>query len=474
MLLSRTPVLAAAALCASLAAAPCFAADGVPDPDFGVGGAAFITPDDVEARELQPYAATVLPDGKLLFGGQRSKYNPAVPFEPEFRAMFAQMNPDGSVDTDFGNTSSPGVVVLPALVPGARMEGIESMQRLDDGSIVAVGVSQVNTPLRGFVVKVDATGAIDTSFGGGAGFVLIDSTYLHAVAIDSQGRIVASGEHIENPVYTSTVIRLNADGTFDDTFGTGGTATIDWDGAGESGYLTSMTLMADDRIVVGGFYEVYGSGLGSDFALARLATDGTPDTEFAGTGWRVFHDPSENSWINGVNRLALTPDGGVAFAGYHMSGENITGLIIGHVDATGNTDEAFGDASSPGFFKPAILPTAQSAYASSLLVQGDGKLVVSVTYYAPFPDKQDFFALRTTATGQLDTSFADSGIFDFDLAPAGVYSDLSTMTFQPDGNLILAGRSMQSTEESIVDLGVMRLLNGGEPDDRIFASGFDP
>ena len=115
------------------------------------------------------------------------------------------------------------------------------------------------SPLRGFVVKLDATGAIDTSFGGGSGFVLVDSTYLHAVAIDSQGRIVASGEHIENPVYTSTVIRLTADGTLDDTFGAGGTATIDWDGAGESGYLTSMTLMADDRIVVGGFYEVYGS-----------------------------------------------------------------------------------------------------------------------------------------------------------------------------------------------------------------------
>jgi uncharacterized delta-60 repeat protein len=387
--------------------------------------------------------------------------------------MFAQMNPDGSVDTSFGNTSIPGVVVLPALVPGARMEGIESMQRLDDGSIVAVGVSQVNVPLRGFVVKVDATGAIDTSFAGGVGFVLVNSTYLHAVAVDSQGRIVVSGEHIENPVYTSTVIRLNADGTFDDTFGTSGTATIDWDGAGESGYLTSITLLDDDRIVVGGFYEVYGSGLGSDFAMARLATDGTLDTGFAGTGWRVFHDTTETSWINGINRIGLTPDGGVAYAGYHMIGDNLTGLLVGHVDADGNVDTAFGDAASPGYYKPAVLPNAQAAYASGVVVQADGKIVVSVTYYAPFPDKQDFFALRTTPTGQLDATFADGGIFDFDLAPAGVYSDLSAKTMQPDGKLILAGRSLQSTESPIVDLGVMRLLNSSEPDDRIFASGFE-
>jgi len=472
MLSLRTPAFAAAALVASLIAAPCFAADGVPDPDFGTGGAAFITPDDVEARELQPFAAITLPNTQILLGGQRMKYNPAVPFEPEYRAMLALMNPDGSIDTSFGNTSIPGVVVLPAIVDGSRMEGIESMRRLDDGSIVAVGVSQVNTPLRGFVVKVDATGTLDPNFGAG-GIVLVANTYMHAIAIDSQGRIVAAGEHIASGLYTSTVIRLAADGTPDDTFGTSGTATLDWDGAGESGYLTSMVLTDDDRIVVGGFYEVYGSGLGSDFAMARLATDGTLDTSFAGTGWRVFHDATENSWINGINRIGLTPDGGVAYGGYHMIGDNLTGLIVGHVDANGEIDQAFGDAGSPGYFKPAVLPNAQAAYASGLVVQADGKIVVAVTYYAPFPDKQDFFALRTTGTGQLDATFADGGIFDFDLAPAGVYSDLSAMMLQPDGNLILAGRSMQSTESPIVDLGVMRLLNGGEPDDRIFASGFD-
>jgi len=473
MLSLRTPVLAAASLLAIFAAAPCLAADGVPDQGFGTGGAAFITPDDVEARELQPFAAAVLPDGKLLFGGSRSKYNPAVPFEPEYRAMLAQMNPDGSVDTNFGDTTIPGVVVLPNLVPPNRLEGIESMRRLDDGSIVAVGVSMVNGPLTGFVVKLDATGAIDTNFGTD-GTVLVTATYLHSVAIDSQGRIVACGEHIASGLYTSTVIRLAADGSFDDTFGTGGTATIDWDGAGQSGYCNSMALTADDGVVVGGFYEVYGSGLGSDFALARLQADGTLDTTFAGTGWRVFHDETETSTINGINRLALTPDGNIAFGGYHTAGENITGLILGQVLANGDSDLAFGDVANPGYFKPAILPNAQNAYPSSLLVQGDGKLIVSVTYFA-FPDKQDFFALRTTATGQLDTTFADSGIFDFDLAPAGVYSDLSTMTLQPDGNLILAGRSMRAQPEDspLVDLGVMRLLNGGAPDDRIFANGFD-
>jgi len=470
MRFTKTPLLAAASLLAFIAI-PGIAADGVPDPGFGSQGMAFLTPDDVEAREIQPNATIVLPDGKLLFGGTRNKFNPAVPFEPEIRCALARLNADGSVDSSFGNTSIPGVVVLEGLVEGARMEGIESMKRLDDGSIIAVGVSMVNVPLRGFVVKLDESGNLDTTFGDG-GAVFVPATYAHAVAIDSQGRIVVAGEHIQNQVYTSTVMRFLADGTPDDAFGDTGVVSIHWDSAGNSGYLADLALLDDDRIIVGGSYSIYGDGLGGDYAVARLDTLGGFDTTFADVGWRVFHDPANSSMVNAINRIALTPDGGIAFAGYYYTADSVTALLLGHLNGNGTTDTAFGDVATPGFFRPAILPTAQTMLPTALLAQADGKLAVSVSYFDA--NRQDFFALRTTAAGQLDPDFADGGVFDFDLAPDGVYSDLSSMALQPDGALILAGRSMQSTESPIVDLGVMRLLNGGGPPDRIFASGFDP
>ena len=69
MLSLENPLAALLALSAAFGASTGFAADGDLDPSFGTGGIAYITPDLVDAQELQPYKAIVLPDGKILFGG---------------------------------------------------------------------------------------------------------------------------------------------------------------------------------------------------------------------------------------------------------------------------------------------------------------------------------------------------------------------------------------------------------------------
>jgi uncharacterized delta-60 repeat protein len=474
MFMQSVKVQATAMLALSLACAlPAFAADGDFDPDFGTGGIAYLTPDLVDAQEIQPFASVVLPDGKILFGGSLDAPT-TVPFEQEYRVMFARFNADGSVDTTFGNSTIPGVVKLDNLVPPNRMEGVEGMQVLDDGSIVATGTSMVNSPLQGFVIKLDSSGTLDAGFGTG-GVVLVPATHLHAVVVDSQGRIVVAGEQIASGVYTSNVLRFDATGAPDAGFGDNGVVALDWDGLGNSGYLNDMLLDADDSVIVGGGYEVYGSGLGSDFAIAKLDATGAPDAGFGDQGQRVFHDPSSDSFINSILRLAATPDGGIAFAGYDYDLDlSVTELIMGHLGADGSTDDAFGDAATPGYLRPAVSASAQSVNATDLVVQPDGKLLASAAYYA-FPDKENFFALRTTANGQLDDTFAEGGVFVADLAPdPGVYSEAETIVLQPDGKIVIAGRAQRS-DQFLVDLAVVRLLNGGgDPNDVIFADGFDP
>src|SRR6187399_564432 len=202
MFMQSVKVKATAMLALSLAfALPAFAADGDFDPDFGLGGIAYLTPDLVDAQEIQPFASVVLPDGKILFGGSLDAPT-TVPFEQEYRVMFARFNADGTVDTTFGNSSIPGVVKLDNLVPPNRMEGVESMAVLDDGSIVATGTSMVNSPLQGFVIKVDSTGQLDSNFGSG-GIVLVPATQLHALVVDNEGRIVVTGDRVDAGVYTA-------------------------------------------------------------------------------------------------------------------------------------------------------------------------------------------------------------------------------------------------------------------------------
>ena len=468
--LCRAAILAAATI-----ALPCLAADGEVDPSFGVDGITYVTPDDIDAREIMPVVAIALPDGKLLFGGTRNKIVEGSPwFEPQIRGALVRLNADGSPDAGFGNTAIPGLFELPDLVAGTRMQGIESMARLDDGSLVAVGTGMVNAPAQGFIVKLGADGMLDASYGNG-GIVLIPEFYPHAVAIDGQGGAVVGGERFDAQgfIYTSTVVRLDAGGTPDAGFGDAGEAAIDWGDAQQSGYVSDLKIDAGGRIVVGGGYEVYGSGLGSDFAVARLDAGGAFDTSFAGTGWTVFHDTTESSTSNRVNKLAVSADGRIAFAGYHTAGENITGLILGRLATDGSVDGGFGDPSTPGFLAPDVLPTAQSVNATGLLLQDDGKLLVSAGYFA-FPDRQTFFALRTSADGQLDADFASGGILQADLAPEGSYSESSAMSLQPDGRIVLAGRSMRSSESPIVEFAATRLLNASGPADRIFGDGFDP
>ncbi|HEU4665588.1 MAG TPA: hypothetical protein VFS55_16280 [Dokdonella sp.] len=470
MLLPRFVLPYAAVLAASFTL-PCLAADGDPDAGFGTGGVGYVTVDDVSAREITPHASIELPDGKLLFAGARNRIVPPSPwYEPQIRGMLLRLDADGSADASFGNTTVPGLVELPDLAAGQRMQGIESIARFADGSYVAVGTAMVNGPLAGYVVKLTASGDVDENFGSG-GTVLLPMHYLHVVRLDSQQRIVVGGERFDSGtfVYTSTVVRLDASGAYDSTFGSGGTQSITWADAGASGYVHDLAVVAGDAIVVGGGFESNGAGLGTDYALARLDADGRFDTAFATVGWRVFRDETETSIVNAVERLAPLGDGRIAFAGYHNTGENITGLVLGRVLADGSTDTTFGDLANPGYFKPAILPSAESANVSGFVQQADGKLVASVAYYTP--EKEDFFAVRSTADGALDTEFASAGIYDADLAADGVYSEIGTLLLQGDGKLVTAGRAQRTMDSPLVDFAATRLLVGAL--DAVFADGFD-
>lgn len=476
MTLPRLALPGATVLFASLFSVACLAADGQPDPGFGIDGTAYVTPDDVEARELRPYAALALPDGKILVAGERNKFIPSSPFDPHMRAMLARLNADGSADDTFGNVPGiPGLLVLPDLVPdtGAGMQVIEAMQRLDDGSIVVAGTAQAFGPLRGFLVKLDAEGAFDANFGSG-GITLVPSVYVHALAVDGDGRLVIAGEKSINTISHSFVGRFDANGQLDANFGSDGSGgvVIDWDGiAQQGGYLGGLGIGADGSILVGGNYEIYGQGMGSDFAIAKLDASGNFDTTFNGTGWQVFHRPDESPGIviDGIERLLPTDEGGAVFAGHYQldHGEDGTSieLVLGRVSADGAMDTTFGDAGN-GFQSIAAPAGTWTSYATGFLRQADGKLVASVSYTGA---ASSFLAFRTDADGALDAGFGDGGVASVDMAPGGVFSDSSALALDGEGRVIVAG--MAERTSPLYELAVLRL--GEAVQDKIFANGFD-
>ncbi|HJU40718.1 MAG TPA: hypothetical protein VJ724_14200 [Tahibacter sp.] len=465
MPLSNSALVLAALACAATA----HAADGVPDPAFGDGGAAFVRPDDVEARQLHPYATQVLPDGKLLFGGFRSRFNPDVPFEPVLRAMLARLNADGSVDTGFGNTSIPGVAVLPDIAPDSRIQAIHAMHVLDDGRVVAAGTALAHAPATGFVVRLDAAGNVDATFGT-QGFTKIAYLDVTALAVDTQGRIVVLGNDREDFARGfGKLVRLTPDGAPDPTFDGDGVLPVEWDGRDSANQFDALAIGAGDAIVVGGSVDT-GDGPDSVFALARIAADGTYDPTFAGTGHRTFGADDIVSPVNHVERVVVAADGAIAFSGQYTNAGGKRALVLGRVNADGTSDAAFGDPATPGWQRPAIVPDAFGVDTTGLVMQPDGKLVVSVTYFSPTVKKQ-FLALRTDTNGALDATFADAGIYAHDLAPDGDGSETGSLALQPDGKLVVAGAA--GRQSPLIDLAVVRLVNTNLVPDAIFADGFE-
>jgi uncharacterized delta-60 repeat protein len=466
----RKIVAGAASLVLACVMRPGIAADGEPDPGFGTKGVAYLTYDSPDGNQLRGNTMVVLPDGKLLFGGARNKIIPGSP-DPDSRAMLARMNADGSVDTAFGDdASNPGVVILPNVVVGTAMQVVEAIVPLGDGSVVVAGTAQAFGPLTGFVIKVDADGVPDPTFGSD-GVVLLASAYFHAIGVTDRGRILVAGEKRTAGVTSGIVVALDTTGQFDTSFGAAGDgmALLPPGTDGEGGYLSALLVTGDGGAIVGGAYESHGAGMGTDFSLARFSADGVLDTTFANGGWRVFPLTGDTSTGNSIGRLLAGPDGTILFAGSYLDATGGSAIVLGNVLANGDSDVDYGDAATAGFQRVALLPDASFRNPTGLARQQDGKVLVSVAYADQ--DRQDFLTFRTLPNGPLDSGFGDAGIVRFDLAPDGVYSDSEAIGLQ-DGKPIVAGFVKRDPSSTLVELAAVRLLQGGG-DDRIFQDGFD-
>ena len=94
-----------------------------------------------------------------------------------------------------------------------------------DNKVLVVGFQQPGTVADGtFVVaRFTASGVLDTSFGGGDGQVTLDFVASGVrTAADGKIMVVGNGPSTDNTQDVFTAARLNANGTFDASYGTNG------------------------------------------------------------------------------------------------------------------------------------------------------------------------------------------------------------------------------------------------------------
>jgi uncharacterized delta-60 repeat protein len=276
----------------------------------------------------------------------------------------------------------------------------------------------------GFAVPLAAApGDLDPTFGSGGTVALTvpggSSSAVGVVALPD-GRLVVVAQTAEGDF---TLARVNADGTLDTSFGTGGFVTTDF--AGGFDMAEAIIRQPDGRLVVAG---VTNTSAGDYFALARYDVDGTLDPTF-GTGGLVTTDfPGGSS--EGANSLALQPDGKIVAAGWvPEAGGGAFGIARYEMD--GALDGSFG---AGGLVATVVAPYYYVVYPEAVLVEPDGRIVAAGT--GERGGASDIALVRYTADGSLDPTFGAGGIVTTDLA---IFDSANALALRPDGRLLAAG-----------------------------------
>src|SRR6266540_2032037 len=245
--------------------------DGTLDASFGTGGT--VTTDFVAGSLDQAFSVAVQPDGKIVAVGL-AVINGFSDF------ALARYNRDGTLDASFG---ADGRVTTD--FAGASQAFSVAVQ--EDGKIVAAGQVSLGGDVDFALARYNRDGTLDASFGVG-GRVTTDfgrsSDAALSLALQPNGKIVAAGTTLISGGFDFALARYNGDGTLDASFGTLGTVTTDFAGAGDVAF--SVALQPNGKIVAAGRAFISG---GFDFALARYTSDGWLDASF-GTGGTVTTD----------------------------------------------------------------------------------------------------------------------------------------------------------------------------------------
>jgi uncharacterized delta-60 repeat protein len=272
---------------------------------------------------------TVDPDERIVIAGRAILESPRG---DDFEDLFvARLLPDGRPDPSFGLA---GLVFTD--VGGLDNQAENVVVQPADQMIVVSGSSLnpgtgVGTGQHTDLARYWPDGRPDPTFGSG-GALTLDASVGADLVVQPDGRLLLVGTVDATPptappgtITELSVLRLDPDGTPDETFGDHGTVNLSVTARtttfGDPGRDTgaALALQPDGRIVVAG-----AAGIASrNFAVARLLADGTPDTEFTDTGVMTidffgFDDAAES--------VAVTDDGKIMVAG--LAVDNVDGYGV--------------------------------------------------------------------------------------------------------------------------------------------------
>lgn len=340
------------------------------DTTFGFAGTS--TNEEVHAICAQP-------DGKILVGGNFTRYNGISSFK------LTRLNSDGNFDTTFSGWQG--------LTNTQFDSTIYSIKVLDDGKILIGGSFQyVNGILTNSIARLNSDGSLDTTFytpyagtantmciqndgkivvGGGLVRLNPDGSYdtsfpyifingnTHDIQIDANGKIVIAGSfsYVGNYQYAK-IARLNPDGTNDLSFSPNNTMP--------NARINKFILLPNGKIFIAGSFTNYNNN--TAVGMAILNSDGSFDSSFnAGTG--IGAGP----YINSVNDVFLQPNGRIVIAGTFTNYNGFFQNGIVRIFQDGSVDPTFNTNMGVGLNSNGIINSCE--------LMSDGRIMIGGLFY---------------------------------------------------------------------------------------------
>ncbi len=274
-----------------------FNSDGTLDTAFANSGKAVHRFDNTSSGEF--YAVKILSDERILVAGHSTGNINGGTYG--FGAM--RFLPNGEFDLSFGTNGKARINYGVGYHPVGCLF-------LADTAIVMVTVPGT---AKFVLAMMDSSGNPYTSFGtNGIVETNIDAKLNYSggesLALTDDGKILLAGTTPNSSPTKFTVFRFLINGTIDSTFGTNGRTDIQFS---SDDVCYDMKLDANGKILLVGRVSV-GYGMAG---LARLNSDGTPDTTFAPDG-KFTLNLNGNTGTHYLTSVIPLQDGNILAAGY--------------------------------------------------------------------------------------------------------------------------------------------------------------
>jgi uncharacterized delta-60 repeat protein len=279
-----------------------------------------------------PFFATQVPPGRgvLLPDGKYVLFFNIDTAADQNTGPLIRFNADGSYDTSFSFSRDYGGVGAVAANPDGKLI-------VGGAGKVIYGVSDPPAHSTSDILRLNADGSIDSTFGPTQ---TTDGAEVRGLSLDPDGNILVAGLFTAvNQIPAHGIIRLLSNGTIDPAFNpvTMTCSSAPFGADHGCGLWADPVVDPDGKIIIAGdFIQINGV---DRTCVARLNADGTLDQTFVPSGFTPYGFNGGTPWP--IRGIAIQSDGKIVIGGRFSGGNCNSHIPLVRLNTDGTKDDSY-------------------------------------------------------------------------------------------------------------------------------------